>query len=227
MYTDGQYGERNPSWHEEDAEQKAWVIAEMLGSSSVNPRTIVDVGCGTGGVLLHLKRTLDAQGLTEVCYDGWDVASEPIRRARDRQGPSVRFHEGDFLASEGHADVLLCLDTVEHVADDVGFLRGLSSRADTFVFRLPLDLSALDVLRPHRMLAARKNWGHRHPYSRVLALSVLEEAGYEVGAECFHRVGGPLGGLDGIRRAAFKVAPHATVRLMGGYSLVVLATPRR
>jgi len=225
IYTDGRYGGRNPTWHEEDAREKAVAIAEILHFGGLFPQSVADVGCGTGGVLMELKGLLDARGHTEVSYEGWDIAPDAIARAREREGLRISFTAADFLASERRVDLILCVDTFEHIGDDVGFLRGLSKRADHFVFRIPLDLSALDVLRPHRILAARRNWGHRHVYTRTLALELLREAGFRVRAERYHRVGGPFGGLDPLRRAAFRVSPHAAVRALGGFSLLVLASP--
>ena len=67
-------------------------------------------------------------------------------------------------------------------------------------------------------LAARSsNW------CRGRAIARLEEAGFEVVAERFHRIpaGGPVG--RAVRWAGYRVAKRATVRMLGGWSLVVLA----
>ena len=224
MYADGRYRELNPTWHEEDAREKAAAIAEMIRFGGLFPRTVADVGCGTGQVLRELKRLLDEGGQTDIIYEGWDVAGGAIAQARAREGGRLSYTAGDFLSSERRVDLVLCVDTFEHVGDDVAFLSGLRERADDFVFRIPLDLSALDVLRPKRILAARRQWGHRHLYSRAVALEVLREAGFQVRSERYHRVGGPYGGLDPLRRTLFRASPHRAVRLLGGYSLLVLAS---
>ena len=224
MYTDGRYGQRNPTWHEEDAVHKAQAIADLLRFGGLEPPSIVDVGCGTGRVLLELKDILDRRDLRSISYEGWDIAPEAVKKAREREGHRIKFVCEDFLASERVVDLILCIDTFEHVSDDVGFLAALAKRADWFVFRIPLDLSALDVMRPKRLIAARRNWGHRHVYSRALALEVLGEAGFQVQTERYHRISKRFGGLDPVRRALFRVDPHRAVRAFGGFSLMVLAT---
>jgi len=230
-YRSGRYAQDNPDWHEPDARHKARAVARMVNQCGLHPSTIADVGCGSGRVLLALKARLDAAGRDTIHYEGWDIAPQAIKRARKNEGDRLHFVCDDFLGSERRVDVILCLDTFEHVADDVSFLSQLRSRADWFVFRIPLDMSALDAARPARMLHARRQWGHRHAYNRALAEEVLAEAGYDVEVAWYHRVppevSGPRGRVvDLSRRAFFRAAPDLTVRLLGGWSLMVCASPQ-
>ncbi|MEQ1507302.1 MAG: class I SAM-dependent methyltransferase, partial [Myxococcota bacterium] len=179
LYASGRYATANPDWHEADAPHKADALAQAIRFAGLAPRTVIDVGCGTGGVLVRLKALLDPE-LPETSYEGWDVAPEAIRRARTREGERLTFVEGEFLASERQADLLLAIDVIEHVADDLAFLDGLRSRADWFLFRIPLDLSALDVVRPGRLLDARRRFGHLHFYTREMAIDRLIGAGYRI-----------------------------------------------
>ena len=113
--------------------------------------------------------------------------------------------------------------------------RSLGLRApviEHFVFRIPLDLSSLDIARPHRLLAARARWGHLHAYTRELAHAVLDDAGYHRLWETYHRVPPQSTSardrwVDRGRRALFAAAPHRTVRWIGGWSLVIAAKPYR
>jgi SAM-dependent methyltransferase len=228
-YTSGRYAEANPDWHEADAEHKARVLADMIRYLGLEPRVVADVGCGTGGVLRHLKAALDER-LVDTTWEGWDIAPTPIARARKHEGERLQFVAEDFLASERRADLLLAIDVIEHVPDDLGFLRSLLPRADWFLFRIPLDLSALDVLRPKRLVEARHRYGHRHCYTREIALDLLTTAGYRVESARYDRITPPLAtsrqrAIDLGRRALFTLWPHRTVRLLGGWSLVVCCRP--
>jgi hypothetical protein len=127
-----------------------------------------------------------------------------------------------------HADLVLCLDVAEHVADDVGLLRGLSRIGPRLIVRSPLDLSVLDILRPKRLMSARDRYGHLHAYTRRLALGRVEEAGWTVEASRLHRIPPRTVTLrervaDTVRRGAFRLAPRATVDTLGGWSLLILA----
>lgn len=227
--SNGSYADRNPDWHEADAAHKARALSAAIRFAGLEPRSVVDVGCGTGRVLALLKSELDVE-LPETAWEGWDVESDAIHRARKREGERLTYVAGDFLESERRADLLLGIDVIEHVDDDLGFLEGLRSRADWFLFRIPLDLSALDVVRPGRLLDARKTWGHRHFYTREMALDLLRVAGYRVETIRYDRVPPPRDTLrrrmvDLARRTLFAAAPHRAVRWVGGFSVIILARP--
>lgn len=224
-YTSGRYEQQNPDWHEQDAEAKARAVASLLVYGGVQPKTVVDVGCGSGGVLRLLAQRLGPLW-PEAHFEGWDIAKGAIKRARTHEGGSLHFVHGDFLASERQADLLLCLDVFEHVEDDVDFLRQLSGRAQWMVFRIPLDLSVWDVARPRRLLTVGPELGHRHLYTRELALQRLSLAGYRVIEERYHRIRhGRRRGLDPLRGLWRRVDPHGAARWLGGVSLMVLAEP--
>jgi SAM-dependent methyltransferase len=231
LYSSGAYAEHNPDWHESDAVHKARGLADTLRFVGLEPRSVVDVGCGTGAVLAALKTLLD-DTLPETAWEGWDIAPEAIRRARDREGERLTFVAGEFLSSERRADLLMAVDVIEHTDDDLGFLVGLRGRADWFLFRIPLDLSALDVVRPSRLLEARERWGHRHFYTRDTALDLLRVAGYQIELARYDRVPPPLDTtrrrvVDLARRGLFRLSPDRAARWIGGFSLIVFARPNR
>jgi len=223
-YTSGAYGAANPDWHAADAPHKARAVRALLDAAGLSPATVIDVGCGTGGVLRHLH----GQGGPKVRFEGWDIAPVAIARAQEHARERLTFVAGDLLASDRTAELILCLDVVEHLADDVGFLTALRDRGEVFLFRLPLDLSVLDVLRPSRLLSARARYGHRHVYTAPMALQTLRSAGFRVEQWRYDRLPPPRDTARRLltswgRAAAFRVWPEAAVRVLGGYSLLVLA----
>jgi len=94
--------------------------------------------------------------------------------------------------------------------------------ADHYLFRIPLDDSVLDRLRG-RTAAFRERYGHVHAYSRRAALRRLSRAGFVVQAERYHRIEAGGAVARWVRRLAGRIAPHAAARLLGGWSLLVLA----
>jgi 2-polyprenyl-6-hydroxyphenyl methylase/3-demethylubiquinone-9 3-methyltransferase len=79
---------------------------------------VLDVGCGEGRFAAELAR----RGFPVV---GVDVADEPLRRARARE-PALELlivpAEGHWPLADASFDVVWAGETIEHVADTVGWL---------------------------------------------------------------------------------------------------------
>lgn len=217
------YAARNPTWHEEDGPAKAAGLYTLLHKHQIRPKTVLEVGCGTGVVLASMIDWWRADDLSPTC-EGWDLAELPIARAQLRTTDLLTFHHG-ALPTDRRADLLLCVDVFEHLDDDVSFLRGLCAHAPWMLFRIPLDNAITDRVTG-RTAGFREQYGHLHAYTRRTALERLDQAGIEVVDWDFHRiepeVHGLRVGLSAVRALAFRAQPRWAVRVLGGWSLVVL-----
>ncbi|HEX8255651.1 MAG TPA: class I SAM-dependent methyltransferase [Thermoanaerobaculia bacterium] len=227
IYTDGTYLANNPGWHEEDAAWKATRIVDILRRNNVQARTIAEVGCGSGAVLEAVSRTL---GATAQCV-GYDISPQAAAIAGKRTAQNLSFVHGDLLTADvAPFDVLLAIDVIEHVDDCLGFVRKLKARAREKVFHIPLDLSVQSVLRASPIMQTRREVGHIHYFTKETALATLTDAGLEI-VDWFYTSGAidlPAKALRGRlaklpRAAAFRVAPDLAARVLGGFSVMVLA----
>jgi hypothetical protein len=130
----------------------------------------------------------------------------------------------------GVFDLLLVIDLIEHLDDYYGFLRKLRSRGRYAIFHIPLELSAYSVLRSYPILDSRASVGHIHYFTKDTALAALAETGYEVVDWFYPEWRMRLRGkpfrqkvLTMLRRSLLHVKTDLAVRLLGGFSLMVLA----
>lgn len=228
QYISGDYLRNNPSWDSEDSHWKAEQVLRMLKKHKLAPTNLVEVGCGAGDVLAELYAQLP-----NVDFYGFDIASDASRFWEKHKGTNISFVVGDFLQlNERHFAVSLLLDVIEHVPNTFEFLQRLRGQADYHIFHIPLDLSALTVLREKPLLHVRSKVGHIHYFTTGLALALLQECGYEVldwdytGAS----LTGPRHGwktrLAGVvRRLAYAMNKDIGVRLLGGETIIILARP--
>jgi len=85
------------------------------------------------------------------------------------------------------------------------------------------------LLRESRLIGMRKEVGHIHYFSKNIALALLEELGYEV-IDYFYTPSSielkpssvMMTILKPIRKIFFLINKDLTVKLLGGYSLIVL-----
>lgn len=224
-YKDGTYMETNPGWHDEDGAWKASQVLLMLERHGLQPQTVCDVGCGTGRVLDELSRHLSGTAFT-----GYDMAAEALEVGRARGNTRVDLRLADARSTQERYDLLLMMDVFEHVPDYLGFLSSFLDTSELFIFHIPLDMSVSAVLRAAPLQQGRDRLGHLHYFSRETALATLREAGYAVLDELYTPggLGLPARTLQRKvaklpRRLGSRVAPHLTARVLGGFSLLVLA----
>jgi SAM-dependent methyltransferase len=226
-YRDGTQLGLTPDWFESDAAWKAERVGEMMRKHGLEPASICDLGCGTGGVLDHLSRTLPPS--TELV--GSDMSSDALALAPEARRQRISFVNEPAECLGGGYDLMLVLDVFEHVEDYLGFLRSIRSKAELFIFHIPLDVSVQTVLRASPFTRARESLGHLHYFSRETAVSTLRDTGYEVLDEeltqpAIDLWGGKSKAARLPRRVAFRLNPRLAARVMGGFSLLVLARPR-
>jgi SAM-dependent methyltransferase len=225
MYNDGQYLSRNPGWHEHDAAWKASQVLSLLSERSFRPTSIVDIGCGTGGVLEVIADALDGTRLV-----GYDLSAQAIGMVE--RSDRVELRVGTPHDVHEHFNLLLSLDVFEHVEDYLGFLRSLQPIADWFIFHIPLDISAQSVVRERPLLAVRSTVGHLHYFTRATALASLQTAGFEIVCDRLLLPGDKPGRRVKTRIASMPrslgryVRPRLSARILGGSTLLVLARPQ-
>ena len=228
-YLDGDYAEKNPTWDAEDAPWKAKNVCKILNANAVSPKTVVEVGCGSGAVLAELS-ALDKS----VKYSGYDIAPAAKEYWKKHDDLGIEFVLGDYLdVLNEKYEVTLLLDVLEHLADPYKLLEHIHDRTSYLVVHFPLDLSALSVLREAPLLHVRRKVGHIHYYTKNLALELLDECGYEVIDASYTNASSTAPKITiktrlfGVLRTILGWAhKDLAVRLLGGETLMVLAKPK-
>jgi hypothetical protein len=225
IYSNAEYLANNPTWHVEDSPWKAQKIYEILLRNNLRPSRIAEVGCGAGEILVQLKARLP-----ESSFVGYEMSGQAFELARSRESEGVHFINANMLDQAVHYDALLCIDVFEHVDDYIGFIKSLRHFADYKIFHIPLDLSAQAVARGEPLLDARRRVGHLHYFTKETALETIRYCGYEVIDANFtaRAIDLPNRGLGTNlmripRILLSKFAPDLAARVLGGWSLMVLA----
>lgn len=229
QYLSGYYLAHNPSWDSEDNSWKAEHVLRILAKNHIAPGSAVDVGCGSGGVLVELQKAMP-----ETEFWGFDIAPDAARFWKPIQSPSIHFRLGDYFAfNERRYDLMMMLDVIEHLSNPFEFLAQVRGDANNHVIHFPLDLSAISIARESPLLYVRQKVGHIHYFTKGLAFALLDECGYEIVDWCytgaaFHAPQRTwktrLAALP--RRIVYALNRDLGVRLLGGETLMVLARPK-
>ena len=133
--------------------------------------SVLEIGCATGELVAAVP--VHDGGLRT----GLDISAENVAAARARF-PEVSFLCGDFRALRpGHHDAVILSDVLEHVPDDVAFLRDAATLGDVVLVNLPLEDNWLNRRRRYGPDDAS---GHLRKYSLDEGLALVERAGLDV-----------------------------------------------
>ena len=228
MYVSGAYFSNNPDWDIADACWKTDVIIGLLKKNKLSPKQVIEVGCGAGENLVKLlKKDSNIEKL-----QGYDISPQAIDLAAKKTSEKISFYNEDVAAKENvHTDLMLVIDVVEHVDDYYGFLRKLKVKSDWFVFHIPLDLSCRTVLKPHVLLQQRQSVGHIHYYTKEMVEWALQDTGYEIIDWEYTKPVVDIKSADSVKRfvkkilrnISFAINKDWSVKLWGGYSMMILA----
>lgn len=227
-YQDGEYLAETGNWHEDDAAWKADHILSMIGETGLMPERIVDIGCGSGGVLVDMQSKLPPS----IDFTGFEIAAPAFALAQPRGNAKLRFvNQSAEEAKDTPYDLALMLDIFEHVPDYLGFLETMRSVANRFIFHIPLDISVRSVLN-NLPIYRRDTVGHLHYFTAPTARATLHDSGYRIVEERFThaKMQPPPTGWKAKLRAKpdqwlFAMSPERCATWLGGCSLLVLAEP--
>jgi cyclopropane fatty-acyl-phospholipid synthase-like methyltransferase len=226
IYDDGTYLSNNPSWHEEDSPWKATQITKIINKNDINLQTICEIGCGAGEILNCLANKFNKK----VILSGYEISPQAFEICKTKQRQNLKFFLQDFFSEDTPMfDVLMAIDVFEHIENYFDFLRKFKNKGKYKIFHIPLDLSAQSILRTTPILKARETAGHIHYFTKETALAALTDTGYEI-VDCFYtnsaidlpNRGWKANLLKLPRKIFFAINQDLAVRVLGGFSLLVL-----
>ncbi len=226
VFVSGEYIQKIPQWHTEDSAWKAKGVLQMLERNHLSPLTIAEVGCGAGEVLRQLQLRMAPQSL----FLGYDIAPQAIELSRTRENDRLHFRLADIVKEpDAHFDLLLILDVLEHQENYFSFLRDIKPLAPLKIFHTVLDLSVYSLIQKDGLTKRRRLLEDLHFFTKDTALQALVDEDYEIldwfyAPRSIYRSSRMAEQVRQLPRAlCFAFHKDFAVRLLGGYTLFVLA----
>lgn len=234
IYKSGQYLDATGgTWHSEDSAWKAAQILQIIIKNKIHPKNIAEIGCGAGQILIELS---NQEYLKDTQFDGYDISPQAIELCMKLNlSNRCSYYCQDLLLSQGNVfnkyDILLVIDVFEHVPDYIGFIEQCRKNANYKIYHIPLDIHVSSVLRS-RFVDTRYAVGHLHYFTAETALATLKDSGHEI--IDFYFTNGAFGvfrqhpsiktAMANVPRWLLeKISLPLSARILGGYSLLVLA----
>ncbi len=159
-----------------------WKVKNLckLVAGSLNFSNVLEIGCALGILLNKAADSLSIKNRT-----GLDISSENIKMAK-QLFPECTFIQGTVDNIEtlvlkenqrGKFDLVILSDIVEHIPDDLNFMKKVSKISLYVLLNLPLEKC---YRNRNRKYGVNDPSGHLRNYDRHDAARLAESAGFEV-----------------------------------------------
>lgn len=178
-----EYLQLHKDLHDVDVDSKVGAIVGILPKDA-RIHSILDVGCGSGKILIQLSQILGTDNNT-----GIDISQKiiDVAKSNDSDGRITWLATDVFSHALSKHDAVLAVDIVEHVEDDRLFLKRISQLGDFVVIKVPIEENFVNYaikflsggfIDP--LLDTEVRYGHIHHYSIRDFLSLLAESNLHV-----------------------------------------------
>ncbi|MEE9457975.1 MAG: class I SAM-dependent methyltransferase [bacterium] len=163
--------------------RRAHLLKALDGWGESRPGAVLDFGCGRGrhSFLVSSRWPVASVVGVDVDEEALDVAR---RRAAARGYSRLEFLREDAVGARGPFDLVICIDVLEHIADDLGVLRRIASvlkRRGSLILHTPSleQRRYFGVAGADAEHAGGEEFGHVRDGYRVEALlSLVRDAGF-------------------------------------------------
>lgn len=132
--------------------------------------SVAEIGCATGELIATFP------GASIKRRVGFDISQMNIDVAKARY-PDTTFLSDDFRAFSEQFDIVILSDVLEHVPDDVQFLRDAAKLGRLILVNLPLEKCLTSLFRNY---GPEDSSGHLRKYSFADGMRLFEESGLAV-----------------------------------------------
>lgn len=164
-----EYLEKNPNMHLQDSITKVMQILQVI-PKNIKFNNILDVACGAGLITIEI-----AQGLKPDYIEGIDLSDAMLKKARSLDKTNLVIWKNidifDYKTNKKF-DLVFCVDILEHINDDFGFLKKISKLGHYILIRTPLEnslfcnfLRKMNIFDPWKDTENR--YGHIHHYNET------------------------------------------------------------
>jgi len=177
-----EYLRLNPNMHLEDSLAKVKQVLNVI-PKGVTFKSMLDVACGAGLITMEVAKELKIQKSV-----GIDISNKMIEKAKEIDKDNlVQWEVADIfkykLSSE--FDLVLCVDILEHLEDDLGFLEKVSEIGKYAIVKTPLERSLfsrflvrLRIFDPWE--DTKERYGHLQHYDEKSLTSLIAESGFTI-----------------------------------------------
>lgn len=176
LYNSDSYNSNTNNWEDEVSYYRAAAFLEALEIAGLifEVDSILDVGCGSGGVLAQLAGD---PRLREVRFEGIDISGIAVDIANSLAGQKgvsgrIKYHVQSItdVATSSMYTITSILHVLEHCPDMLEMLEECTMRSEYQYINVPLEFNLLYCLLPNVPANQYAKYGHLHFFDEPFSL---------------------------------------------------------
>ncbi|MBU1129927.1 class I SAM-dependent methyltransferase [Patescibacteria group bacterium] len=177
-----EYTNKNPNMHLKDSITKAKQISQVI-PFNIKINSLLDVACGAGLVTIQIVKKLKPR-----YAQGVDISTAMIDKAKSLDVNKLIFWENADIFKyqpKRKFDLVICVDILEHVADDSKFLKKVASLGKYIIIKTPLEDSLFSgFLRKTKIFDTwqdtENRYGHIHHYNEKILINLIKKGNLKI-----------------------------------------------
>jgi 2-polyprenyl-3-methyl-5-hydroxy-6-metoxy-1,4-benzoquinol methylase len=188
LYDSGAYSANTSNWEDSTGLQRSNALIRLLRGNMSRVSSVLDIGCGSGGVLRNLRQSAGAypdifeKSLSLV---GCDASHRAIEMAKSltSTGLCIDFRQcliEEFSHNSEKYDLVLLIHVLEHVPDMLQMIHSAFGLANTVYINIPIEITPLYLFRAGAYARQFKNYGHIHFFTESFFKEYLRSNGFVI-----------------------------------------------
>lgn len=234
LYNSDVYENNTSNWEDSVSKYRAEALIAAIKNANLNEEitSILDVGCGSGGVISKLATDYNSIFKSVSIFKAIDLSATAIKIANNLYGNLVKeklkFEVGTVENENGQYDLITLLHVLEHCPDMVYMLDVCSKKSKYIYINVPIEVNLLYALRGNVLANQYIKYGHLNFFNEEFIRVLLKENDYQILSEVysndflveksgfFYNIIKPLRSFLGLINKSFAT------KLLGGYSYGIL-----
>lgn len=231
LYNSDSYEKNTDNWEDDVSVYRSEAFINAIKNAGLANKieSILDVGCGSGGVLAEIARN---RCIMPVNLEGIDISCNAVQLARNLAVKKEVENDVNYsvksitdIDAVPKKTIISLIHVLEHCPDMLEMLNECSKRSYYQYINIPLEYNLFYAFRMGIPAKLYDKYGHLHFFDESFFLKFLEKNGYNLLAKSYsmdfmvRKSGIPYFVLQRLRKLSLRFfGPLTTIRYMGGIS---------